>query len=477
MMNKSILLLQLCLLIITTRQVSGEETLQLQKCDLDRHYWCGDVCTGDWLACSCGNVTLSKYSSYYCCIDPGDSCTYDYIEYGVLYDDPVIPVCSRGQPVPRTQTCNGACPEKSPNNTSDAWGQITCDCPDEFGWEKCGDKCGYTWQCTQECDPTGFQWKCGDVCTFANWSCLCGNVTLGRHSPEYCCLEPGDTCTYDYINGYGNAVNPICSRGQPVPRSETCHGGCPEDSRSNTTDSQGLVTCNYNSECQYPNSCYISSECPYDDWHYMCGDVCTHVDFPCLCGNINITYWHTQHYCCLPPGDHCRVGYKKTECSHGEVVHRSKPCHGVCKEENGDTSTKTSGERCGYTDQCGWSTNYFVCGDICTRFSCTCGGVTLDSNSSDYCCTSQDDHCSYEYDDIDKPKSGLFANCANSTILSRSEQCHGKYWEVLQLLPSQRIHTHRKYHLFLSRWALCPIDEGNGRVTGHNMSWCGCRSL
>ena len=139
MMNKSILLLQLCLLIITTRQVSGEETLQLQKCDLDRHYWCGDVCTGDWLACSCGNVTLSKYSSDYCCIDPGDTCTYDYIEYGVLYDDPVIPVCSRGQPVPRTQTCNGACPEKSPNNTSDAWGQITCDCPDEFGWGKCGD--------------------------------------------------------------------------------------------------------------------------------------------------------------------------------------------------------------------------------------------------------------------------------------------------------------------------------------------------
>ena len=133
-MNKSSLLLQI--LVIAIREVGGKEIQQ--KCG-PRQYRCGDVCTFDQWSCSCGDVTLSnKYSPDYCCTAPGGQCTYDYIN---IAGDAVNPVCSGGQPVPRSETCNGACHEDSPANTTDADGHTTCDCPNEDGWTNKASSC------------------------------------------------------------------------------------------------------------------------------------------------------------------------------------------------------------------------------------------------------------------------------------------------------------------------------------------------
>ena len=63
--------------------------------------------------------------------------------------------------------------------------------------------------------------------------------------------------------------------------------------------------------------------------YYMCGDTCTLKQNPCLCGSTTLTYWHTQHYCCLPPGEGCSARNKKTVCRRGKAVHKSEPCHGA----------------------------------------------------------------------------------------------------------------------------------------------------
>ena len=59
--------------------------------------------------------------------------------------------------------------------------------------------------------------------------------------------------------------------------------------------------------------------------YYMCGDTCTLKQYPCLCGSTTLTFWHTQHYCCLPPGERCSDGNRKTVCRSGEAVHKSEP--------------------------------------------------------------------------------------------------------------------------------------------------------
>ena len=60
---KSTKLLCLILLTVSIRQVSGEKETE-KKCRQEQ-YKCGDVCV-DWrYFCSCGNVTLGGYSSYY----------------------------------------------------------------------------------------------------------------------------------------------------------------------------------------------------------------------------------------------------------------------------------------------------------------------------------------------------------------------------------------------------------------------------
>ena len=131
MTSRKILSLSLLILTISIRQVSGEKETD-KKCDPDDQYKCGDVCVKKTSSCHCGNVTLSKYSPSYCCTQPGDSCTR------VGYRDAT---CSRGTPVPRSETCNDKCPEDSPSNTTIAEGKIVCDhnieCPDDdYFWNQ-----------------------------------------------------------------------------------------------------------------------------------------------------------------------------------------------------------------------------------------------------------------------------------------------------------------------------------------------------
>ena len=93
----------------------------------------------------------------------------------------------------------------------------------------CGEK-----EADKKCDED--EYKCGDLCVYYRYSCSCGNITLTTYSTSYCCTAPEDTCTG---GGYRDAT---CSRGTPVPRSETCNDKCPEDSPSNTTNAEGKIS-------------------------------------------------------------------------------------------------------------------------------------------------------------------------------------------------------------------------------------------
>ena len=94
-----ILCLSLLFLTITISLVSGEEEAD-KKCNSDE-YKCGDMCVHMSDSCRCGNVTLTISSPSYCCTATGDKCTG-----GWWFDA----TCSRGQPVPRSETCNNKCP-------------------------------------------------------------------------------------------------------------------------------------------------------------------------------------------------------------------------------------------------------------------------------------------------------------------------------------------------------------------------------
>ena len=119
------------------------------------------------------------------------------------------------------------------------------------------------------CKPD-YEYKCGDVCVEESKSCHCGNVTVSDHSPNYCCLPPGDKCNYDESSGHA-----VCRNGTAVSRSKPCNGACHihtssvdifgveiENIPSNHTDAAGNVICEYKNECS--------------SFHYMCGDICTH---------------------------------------------------------------------------------------------------------------------------------------------------------------------------------------------------------
>ena len=110
-------LLSLVLLTVSICQVSREEEAD-KKCEWSE-YKCGNVCVGNTQHCYCGNVTLSRHSSYYCCLASEESCTYKYTWGGAA-------TCRKGTPVPRIKTCNGKCPVDSPPNTTNVEGKIIC---------------------------------------------------------------------------------------------------------------------------------------------------------------------------------------------------------------------------------------------------------------------------------------------------------------------------------------------------------------
>ena len=234
-------------------------------------------------------------------------------------------------------------------------------------------------------EKKGNYYMCGDTCTHNEYPCLCGSTALTYwHTQHYCCLPPGEGCS-------ARNKKTVCRRGKAVHKSEPCHGACNEESEDTHTGVEG--TCGYTDQCHYGR--------------YMCGDICTDDQNGCMCGNSTLTSWHTQHYCCLPPEERCsvRVLNKKlvTVCRRGRAVHKSEPCHGACNEESEASVEGT----CGYTDQCLYNNVKYMCGNICTESqtsasctgiireyspcSCSCAGTQLRSNSSEYCCTSQED--------------------------------------------------------------------------------------
>jgi len=149
-------------------------------------------------------------SQKYCCTRPGDTCTGGYSVGDARCTGHNWP---KPKPVPRSETCNGKCPEDSPSNITNAEGKTICAQP----W---ADK---------QCDPDT-QYKCGNVCVGKYNRCYCRTgqerVTLLSNSPYYCCNKPGDYCT-----GGGDS-DASCIIGTPLPRSEMCYGKCPEDSPS-----------------------------------------------------------------------------------------------------------------------------------------------------------------------------------------------------------------------------------------------------
>ena len=76
-----------------------------EDCDSEDNFWCGDVCTSYNFLCVCGNVTLSNYSPYFCCVDPEYKC--DKYVPGGLYSGAKPSVCAQGQVVHKSKHCHG----------------------------------------------------------------------------------------------------------------------------------------------------------------------------------------------------------------------------------------------------------------------------------------------------------------------------------------------------------------------------------
>ena len=246
-------------------------------------------------------------------------------------------------------------------------------------------------KCTRYSDVQESDYTCGNICAQYLEPCFCGNKRLSKYSPEYCCMDPEDSCRRYFTGITGSSDDPVCSSGRPVPRAQPCHGSCPPDSPSNKTDAQGNVICDYDKRC------------PYHEDHYMCGDVCAHDRSTCVCGDTTLTSWHTLHYCCLPPGEHCTVTEgiytKEIVCSKGTAVHKSLPCNGSCFEKtdsiqtDGTCSNKAS-DKCDYKSR-------MICGDTCTGSECTCAGTKIytgryDNDKTKYCCTPPEDSCDFQ---------------------------------------------------------------------------------
>ena len=52
----------------------------------------------------------------------------------------------------------------------------------------------------EEDECSKYQFKCGNICISNDpfrVKCTCGNVTLGKYSRDYCCMNPEDTCTQE----------------------------------------------------------------------------------------------------------------------------------------------------------------------------------------------------------------------------------------------------------------------------------------
>ena len=164
--------------------------------------------------------------------------------------------------------------------------------------------------------------------------------------------------------------------------------------------------------------------CPTDEDWFMCGDICTHRLFACICGNVTLTYLeHPQYYCCQSPNEHCTSGYLTTECATGAAIHKSEPCYGFCPEKSDSNIKIEENHSCEYTDHCNYQVR-LMCGDVCGYINeCNCTGDMLNDFSLQYCCTPPEEHCSYN-DDFDSYYDDA-TNCSVGIVSNFSERCNG----------------------------------------------------
>ena len=97
----------------------------------------------------------------------------------------------------------------------------------------------------------------------------------------------------------------------------------------------------------------------------------------------------------LTQADTC--GKDKYECE-GLCVYRSEPCNGACY-----------GSR-------------YKCGNLCVykSWSCECGGLTLDKDNHQYCCTQVGDTCSY--DELDSDGDAKNPVCSTGQAVNKMKQ-------------------------------------------------------
>ena len=165
----------------------------------------------------------------------------------------------------------------------------------------------------------------------------------------------------------------------------------------------------------------------HEDGWYWCGDICAEKAASCMCGNTKIGYWYTQQQCCVPSGQTCSRESGDVVCPSGQVVHRSQPCNGECREEVNAVKTKAEGKlTCSYNDSCNYALGFLMCGSVCADpgYFCYCGQrkVEMYSWSPHYCCVEEDQQCTHAtvfYGNAARPV------CSTGTQVPKTSMCRG----------------------------------------------------
>ena len=267
----------------------------------------------------------------------------------------------------------------------------------------------------KRCDNGGYE--CGNVCTRKHSSCICGNITLTKNSLEYCCVDPGFNCTKENRYPYRS----VCAEGKPTPRTQACHGICPDYSWTPKYRERKYFRSTVNTD-------NTTCDCPPYDWDagwFKCGDACINKNSVCKCGNITLNFWNTQHHCCIPPGEHCiSSDNNNAECTTGAALHITEPC-----PQTGSDEANLPPYNCQSSTY-----NLQICGDYCksggnSYFKCKCSDETLVYHDHpNYCCTSPDDHCDNNgvLDDVQTYGGYHQIICSKGTVIRKSERCNGR---------------------------------------------------
>ena len=169
------------------------------------------------------------------------------------------------------------------------------------------------------------KFMCGDICT--NSKCFCGNHTMAifgyTETQQYCCIPPGDNCSID-----DEKHGIVCSTGQILHTSESCHGRCLENIDTTKTNAAGHLVCKYTDYCNYEYGGAFGG-----DGYYMCGNECLSGRFKCICGPMTL-HRLSPEYCCLAHGEACHwEAPAKMVCPTGQPLDKTFTCNGACYNE------------------------------------------------------------------------------------------------------------------------------------------------